>query len=118
MGSAEIDTLPGNARALVSSLLVPNATSRKSVSDAAADPFFSGMDVFTLYRRPRGPSVASASAPAAPPEDARWQKRQYSKIWSVQPQAADYAPPPAATAGSSQVIAETSVERLCPFLED
>merc|ERR1712151_816140 len=98
-------------------LLDADGAARRSVAEAAVDPFFGDLDVFTLYRRPRGPAIASAAAaPARQDGDERWQKRQFSKIWTVAPSPQDYAPEgsesrtPGPKSGST-VIRETSAER-------
>merc|ERR1739848_475897 len=109
--------LSDSARALVGALMEQNPDARLSVPGAAEHYFFEGIDVFTLYQKPRGPELATA--PAAPTTDARWQKRQFSKIWTVMPSAQDYTPPERFGGPSVAVvlIAETDAERNALFAE-
>lgn len=113
--SEETALLSSSARSLTQSLMHADAESRLSIPAAAEHAFFENMDVFTLYQKPRGPELASA--PVGPPVDARWQKRQFSKLWTVVPTAQDYTPPE--TFGSAQaattIITETDAERDAPF---
>eukprot|EP00747_Dinoflagellata_sp_TGD_P084739 gnl/TRDRNA2_/TRDRNA2_162637_c0_seq1.p1 gnl/TRDRNA2_/TRDRNA2_162637_c0~~gnl/TRDRNA2_/TRDRNA2_162637_c0_seq1.p1 ORF type:complete len:607 (+),score=142.20 gnl/TRDRNA2_/TRDRNA2_162637_c0_seq1:222-1823(+) len=118
------ELLSANAKSLINSLLEADVEKRMRIEDAAATPFFEGMDVFSLYKKPRGPHLEKGQA--APVVDARWQKRQYSKIWTVMPNPQDYALPEARSrhlggAGGGSlpaVIAETDLECDSPFVEE
>lgn len=106
------------ARGLASRLLEQDAERRLSVMGAAGDAFFEGTDVFTLYKKARGPELPVIDK-AAPAGDERWQKRQFSKIWTVMPSPQDYVVP---DTFSDQVactqIVETDAECNAPFSED
>jgi len=121
---AALEPLPEKARGLVARLLEGEVAKRLRVEDAASDPFFEGLDVFTLYTKPRGPDIAAARRSSAGPEgDARWQKRQFSKIWSVMPSPQDYAlPPPSkvvATGGAaSPSFVEVATESAAPWCDE
>jgi len=129
--SFKLDTCIGDlqesAQQLTGALLEAEPSRRHSVAQAATDKFFEGMDVFTLYRRPRGPALPAVDLSGAAPEgDARWQKRRYSKIWSCLPSVQDYVAPAALLAGAAgpsnasaaTVIAETDLERASPFVDE
>lgn len=118
--SAQAEGLSQRAMALADALLAADTSRRLSVQQAAVDPFFDGMDVFTLYRKPRGPALPAAErAAVCAEEDARWQKRQFSKIWTVMASPQDYALPKSGDGGIGIVeIKETSAERGSPFVEE
>eukprot|EP00929_Paragymnodinium_shiwhaense_P001759 TRINITY_DN101994_c0_g1_i1.p1 TRINITY_DN101994_c0_g1~~TRINITY_DN101994_c0_g1_i1.p1 ORF type:complete len:994 (+),score=233.48 TRINITY_DN101994_c0_g1_i1:111-3092(+) len=122
-----IQDLQESARQLAGALLEVDPLKRCSVAQAASDGFFAGTDVFSLYKRPRGPTLPAVDLSAPPPEgDARWQKRQLSKIWSVLPSASDYVMPTALVGGPAgpnnaaapTVIAESDIERASPFADE
>lgn len=115
----ETRLLSDAARGLVGSLMERDPVSRLSVPASAEHVFFKGIDVFALYQKPRGPELAAATA-IAPAADARWQKRQFSKIWTVMPSSQDYTPPEALGGADTaiSVIAETEEERSMPFAEE
>lgn len=121
-----LDVLPELARNLTARLMQPDVEQRLHVEAAGTDPFFAGMDVFRLYAKPRGPEVAAAKKATASSGDARWQKRQFSKIWTVTPSPEDYQLPALGQAGGrgstgTAVAAdfkETSLEANSPFLDD
>lgn len=116
-GLAEMSALPSAAQSLVGSLLEVEVARRLPVVAAAAHAFFEGVDVFALHRKPRGPEIAKA-VQAAPAGDERWQKRQYSKIWTVMPDPQDYALPAIVASrpgGTATVVAETDAERDAGF---
>lgn len=115
-----LETLSEAAQNLASKLLNADPEARLPVAAAASDPFFEGLDVFTLYRRPRGPDVPSFDKAAVPEGDERWQKRQLSKIWTVMPTSQDYTLPDAVAKGhvASSVIDETDVELGEAFCDD
>jgi len=118
--SAQAEGMSQRATSLADALLAADTSRRLSVQHAAVDPFFEGMDVFALHRRPRGPVLpAGERAAASTEEDARWQKRQFSKIWTVAASPQDYALPKAGEgdAGITE-IKETSAERGSPFVEE
>jgi len=117
--AAGLEALSERARGLAAGLLEADATRRMSVAAAAHDPFFDGLDVFSLYKRPRGPELPAIDKAAAPTGDARWQRRQFSKIWTVMPSPQDYQLPEVPRgAATSALIEETDVEREAPFSED
>merc|ERR1712217_142333 len=119
MGAAEMEELSENARRLATKLLEKNAADRLSILGAASDPFFDGLDVFMLYARPRGPDLPTFEKSSVPTADARWQKRQFSKIWSVMPSPQDYMlPDVSTTANTVAVVAETDADAQCPFVEE
>lgn len=122
-----LDILSEQARKLVSRLLEPDVVKRLPVAGAASDQFFQGMDVFRLYAKPRGPEIAAAQRSANPEGDERWQKRQFSKIWSVMPSPEDYQMPTTNASGNGDGIKglsiitnieETALEALAPFLDE
>eukprot|EP00927_Polykrikos_kofoidii_P043217 TRINITY_DN37277_c0_g1_i1.p1 TRINITY_DN37277_c0_g1~~TRINITY_DN37277_c0_g1_i1.p1 ORF type:complete len:1069 (-),score=233.90 TRINITY_DN37277_c0_g1_i1:64-3270(-) len=121
--------LPEKARGLVTALMEADAEKRRPVSETTSDPWFEGLDILTLYRKPRGPdlpatSTAAAIAAAEGATDERWQKRQHSKIWNILPSAQDFMPPPMPgrsgagdIGGSIVVIEETDLEAASPFVD-
>lgn len=120
---AALEPLSALANGLVGRLLTADVTKRLSVEGAAHDPFFEGADVFTLYTKPRGPEVAAAQRKAASEGDERWQKRQFSKIWSVMPSPQDYVLPmsvPVRPVAGAVVpsFAETPAESAAPFCDE
>lgn len=108
-------SLSPSARSLVGSLL-QDVKERSSVASAAKHDFFEGLDVFALHKRPIGPDLPEIEVKPKEEGDERWQRRQFSKIWTVMPSAQDFVPPKTfgveATATS---IAETDMERGVPF---
>jgi len=124
-GQNGLEILPELARNLTARLLQPDVEQRLHVEAAGTDPFFAGMDVFRLYAKPRGPEVAAAKK-TAPAGDARWQKRQFSKMWTVTPSHEEYQMPAQSAVGGSgstgpAIVAdfkETSLEANSPFLDD
>jgi len=118
-GGSDLASLSENARSFVAALMQADVSQRLAVTESAQHAFFEGTDVFALYKKPRGPEIAAASR-EAPQSDARWQKRQFSKIWTVMPSAQDYVPPE--TFGGKQavtsVIPETELERDAPFSDE
>jgi len=130
-----VDTLSESARGLVGRLLQADVSQRVSVEATAGDAFFEDLDVFTLYTKPRGPEIATpsrrkAAAAADGGGDARWNKRQFSKIWSVMPSPQDYElsssstgarfskPQRGDSSSSAPNFEETSLERNAPFVEE
>ncbi|CAK8990772.1 unnamed protein product [Durusdinium trenchii] len=81
------------ARSLVGALLEAEVANRLSVSASAQHSFFEGLDVFTLHKRPRGPELPEIEKRPTELGDERWQRRQFSKIWTVMPSAQDFVPP-------------------------
>jgi len=118
-GLFDRELLSENAHTFVAALLEADASKRMSVAESATSPFFEDLDVFSLHTRPRGPELPALEK-AAPSGDARWQKRQFSKIWTVMPSPQDYEPPE--TFGSPQLpttlISETDDEFNAPFNEE
>ncbi|CAE8615040.1 unnamed protein product, partial [Polarella glacialis] len=111
-----MEVLSDNAKGLAASLLEADLEKRSSVTLAATSTFFEGTDVFSLYKRPRGPDLPEVQKKAAS-GDERWQRRQFSKIWTVMPSPQDFVPPEKFGAQeAATVIAETDVERLAPFI--
>lgn len=88
----EVDACLGSvsaaARDFIGLHLEVDKAKRMLVSESGSHAVFVGLDVWTLYRRPRGPDMPIAGP--APAEDARWQKRQFSRIWTVMPDPQDY----------------------------
>lgn len=122
-GQTSLEPLSERARGLAKRLLETEVAKRLSVQGAASDAFFEGMDVFTLYNKPRGPDIAFANRSATPAGDARWQKRQFSKIWTVMPSPQDYQLPPASAAAVGHGLAamdflETAAEANAAFLDE
>lgn len=116
-GAAELSE---GARSLADALLQADPSKRLSVVESANYAFFEGMDVFTLYTKLRGPELPEFGR-AAPAGDARWQKRQYSKIWTVMPSPQDYAVPQTNSGPADAAVAvlpETDVERDAPFIDE
>eukprot|EP00930_Biecheleria_cincta_P084367 TRINITY_DN73855_c0_g1_i1.p1 TRINITY_DN73855_c0_g1~~TRINITY_DN73855_c0_g1_i1.p1 ORF type:complete len:916 (-),score=147.14 TRINITY_DN73855_c0_g1_i1:58-2805(-) len=111
-GFAELST---KAQSLVSALLQRDVPKRMSVSESPKSQFFEGMDVFSLYRKPRGPVLPEVQK-KAPGGDERWQRRQFSKIWTVMPSSEDFVPPKSfGVQATATLIAETDGERNAPF---
>jgi serine/threonine protein kinase len=79
-----------NARQLIKSLLCRSASSRPDMERISLLDFFSGIDVFSLYRQEAYPLGVGNSAPAP---DAQWARRQFSSIWAPQPVAYDISLP-------------------------
>jgi serine/threonine protein kinase len=77
-----------DARNLILRLLSPHDSQRPSMNEVAQHDFFekAGTDVFSLYRQPSHPLDVGDVSPVA---DAQWSRRQFSSIWSPQPQAYD-----------------------------
>lgn len=126
-GHTSMEAVPESSRDLISKLMQSDVGARLSVQGAAEHPFFQGESVFRLHARPRGPEVAGAQRRAAKAEegDERWQKRQFSKIWSVQPSPQDYAMPSNGRAAGASApgaaaadFSETDAERGEPFLDE
>jgi len=119
-GTNGLETLSEAAHNLVCKLLHTDPELRLPVAVAATDPFFEGLDVFALYRRPRGPDVPSFDKANVPEGDERWQKRQLSKIWTVMPTSQNYMLPDTGATGrlGSSVINETDVEVGEAFCDD
>jgi len=124
-----LQAVPESSRDLISRLLEHDAIKRLSVQGSAEHAFFQGENVFQLYAKPRGPEVAAAQRRAKADEgDARWQKRQLSKIWSVLPSPEDYAydlradKPAKGAAGMPAAapadFSETEAERDAPFVDE
>lgn len=106
------------ARALALGLLEADLEKRLSISEAATHNYFEDLDVYSLYKRPRGPVLPEVHRKAAAGGDERWQKRQFSKIWTVMPSPQDFVPPQSfGTAHhTATVIPETDAERHHPFI--
>lgn len=111
--------LSEKAQELICRLLTKELAERASVNEVHSFTFFDGVDIFSLYRQPRGPELLSGAT--ALPTDARWQKRQLSKIWSVMPTAEDYTLLDKDCAASETAdkhkydLAETCTEQESPF---
>mmetsp|Transcript_51391 Transcript_51391/g.62856 ORF Transcript_51391/g.62856 Transcript_51391/m.62856 type:complete len:349 (+) Transcript_51391:3-1049(+) len=109
-------SLSSSARSLVGALLQADVRERLPVDASAKHEFFEGLDVFALHKRPRGPELPEFDPKPKEEGDERWQRRQFSKIWTVMPSAQDFVPPKTfgveATATS---ISETDLERSVPF---
>jgi len=123
--------LPEPAQLLITRLLEVDVGTRLPVVGAAGHQFFDGVDVFRLYTKPRGPEIAAANRSAKSSGDERWQKRQFSKIWTVMPSPEDYQLPTegataggrsgaagAKTSGPPTSIPETALEANSPFMDD
>ena len=118
-GEVEMAPLSPLSRGLVAAFLERDVGKRLSIAAAPTDPFFNGVDVFSLYRQPMGPEVQSGGDQQVPEGDARWQKRQYSKIWTAVPQAEEYESNFQSTpATGPSFIAETAVEQDVPFRDE
>jgi serine/threonine protein kinase len=81
-----------DAKDLIQQLLKRNAPERPGVAQIAQHDFFlkAGIDVFQLYRSVAHPLDVGDVSPVA---DAKWSRRQFSSIWSPQPQAYDISLP-------------------------
>jgi len=119
LASEALNDLSERARGLASRLLEPDTAQRLSVVGAASAPFFEGLDVFALYKKARGPDLPVFEKASAPAGDERWQKRQFSKIWTVMPLPQDYALPDSfGDKVACTLILETDTECGTPFADE
>jgi len=109
-------SLSPSARSLVGALLEADVKQRLPVEASSKHHFFEGLDVFALHRRPRGPELPEMEKRPKEEGDERWQRRQFSKIWTVMPSAQDFVPPKTFGVESTATsIAETDAERSVAF---
>ena len=73
------------ARSLISRMLCRDTSGRPDMRLVAADPFFEGVDVFSLHKGSAHPLDVGTVDPSR--IDARWSRRQFSSIWAPQPRA-------------------------------
>jgi len=112
------DTLSPSAQTLTRALLEADLSKRLPVQGTAKHEFFEGLDVFTLYRRPRGPELPEIQprGPKDPGGDERWNRRKFSMIWTVMPSAQEFVPPKTFGVESTAIlIQETDAECFAPF---
>lgn len=83
-GQCDSSTFRDDAKNLIRRMLSRDPSSRPDLLQIAKDPFFSGMDIFSLHKRPAHPLDVGSIAPVA---DAKWSRRQFSSIWAPQPHA-------------------------------
>ena len=99
---------PVAGRELVLRLLEPNPDNRATISSTAADPFFDGIDVFTLYKA-KAPELVRGAVDPVP--DAKWARRQQSMLW--QPMPSDFT---GAENNAKRPVPETATELNAPFI--
>ncbi|CAE7219490.1 unnamed protein product [Symbiodinium necroappetens] len=109
------DTLSPSAQTLTRALLEADLSKRLPVQGTAKHEFFEGLDVFTLYRRPRGPELPEIQprGPKDPGGDERWNRRKFSMIWTVMPSAQD--PHKQDAASTDMLIAQSSDRATASF---
>ena len=76
------------AKDLIKRLLCRNIRQRLSMNAAADHSFFKGHDVYSFYKDKSRRLDAGSIAPVP---DAKWTRRQFSSIWSPQPQAYSFS---------------------------
>jgi serine/threonine protein kinase len=110
------DSFPIEGRALVTTLLDPQPSSRGTLGMAASHAFFNGLDVHVLYTQ-KAPELAVGAVGPAP--DAKWARRQNSMLWQPMPDDITASAPAQRTAVpglSFSPIEETSIEARAPFV--
>lgn len=110
------ESLPTSAKSLITSLLEPSIDARIALDLAAAHEFFSGVDVFSLYKQ-QAPELQVGAI--GPKPDAKWARRQNSMLWNPMPQEFTAGLSARAGAGNNikfHSIDELEYERKAPFL--
>ena len=74
------------SKSFIRRLLSPSLLDRPTLSNAATDTFFSGLDVTSLHK---GAAPSLGVGTVLPKADAKWSRRQFSSIWAPQPKAYD-----------------------------
>lgn len=91
------------ARSLILSLLHRTSSLRPNAQQVADHAFFSNVSVWKLHSQ--DPHPLEAGSAAAPAEDSRWSRRQFSSIWAPQPETynigGDILAPPSSTTGDA-----------------